>query len=205
MTTENKPAGATTENTQTTAPFMATDNSSPSAENPNPVAIMEMENGDVVKMELYPAKAPESVRNFIHLSNDGFYDGLIFHRVIDGFMIQGGCPDGTGVGGPGWRIRGEFSGNGFENDIKHTDGVLSMARSGDPNSAGSQFFIMVAPSPHLDGQYAAFGKVISGMSAVYAMGKLPTGMRDRPLEPPKIKKIRVDTNGVVYDEPEKLR
>nr|WP_243108494.1 peptidylprolyl isomerase [Maliibacterium massiliense] len=166
---------------------------------------MELDNGDRVEMELYPAVAPESVCNFIHLANQGFYDGLIFHRVIDGFMIQGGCPEGSGMGGPGWRIRGEFEANGFANSLKHTDGVLSMARSAHPDSAGSQFFIMVAPAPHLDGQYAAFGKVVSGMNAVYAIAKLPTDFRDRPAEPPVIQKMRVDTFGVVYPEPEKLK
>ncbi|MGI6005022.1 MAG: peptidylprolyl isomerase [Christensenellales bacterium] len=171
---------------------------------PNPVAVMDMENGDCIKIELYPAVAPQSVCNFIHLANQGFYNGLIFHRVIDGFMVQGGCPQGTGTGGPGYSIKGEFAANGFENDLKHTDGVISMARSAMPDSAGSQFFIMVAEAPHLDGSYAAFGKVICGMTSVYAMGKLKTDGRDRPLEPPVIASLRVDTFGVPYEEPTKL-
>ena len=164
-----------------------------------------MDDGAVVRMELYPDVAPESVRNFIHLIRSGFYDGLTFHRVIDGFMIQGGCPQGTGMGGPGWSIKGEFAQNGFPNGLKHTDGVLSMARSMMPDSAGSQFFIMVADAPHLDGSYAAFGKVIEGLDAVHRIGKQRTDMRDRPLDTPVIRSMTVDTFGVAYDEPHKIR
>ena len=166
---------------------------------------MTMDDGAVVRMELYPDVAPESVRNFIHLIRNGFYDGLTFHRVIDGFMIQGGCPQGTGMGGPGWSIKGEFAQNGFPNGLKHTDGVLSMARSMMPDSAGSQFFIMVADAPHLDGSYAAFGKVIEGLDAVHRIGKQRTDMRDRPLDTPVIRSMTVDTFGVAYDEPHKIR
>lgn len=177
----------------------------PTAGVPNPIVTMCMADGGRVEMELYPDVAPETVRNFIHLVQNGFYDGLIFHRVIDGFMIQGGCPNGTGMGGPGWSIRGEFAQNGFANNLKHTDGVLSMARSMMPDSAGSQFFIMVADAPHLDGSYAAFGKVVSGLDVVHRIGKLPTDHRDRPLEAPVIRSMQVDTFGVAYDEPKKIR
>ena len=177
----------------------------PQAKVPNPVVTMLMEDGGKVEMELYPDVAPESVKNFIHLVQQGFYDGLIFHRVIDGFMIQGGDPTGTGMGGPGWSIVGEFRANGIANDLKHTDGVLSMARSMMPDSAGSQFFIMVADAPHLDGSYAAFGKVVSGLDVVHTIGKLPTDYRDRPLEAPVIKSMTVDTFGICYDEPQKIR
>ena len=172
---------------------------------PNPVVTMVMRGGGSVQMELYPETAPESVNNFIHLIRRGFYDGLIFHRVIDGFMIQGGDPTGTGMGGPGWSIKGEFAANGVPNALKHTDGVLSMARSMMPDSAGSQFFIMVADAPHLDGSYAAFGKVIEGLDVVHEIGKLPTDYRDRPLDVPVIDHMTVDTFGIVYDEPEKIR
>lgn len=141
---------------------------------------IEMENGDVMRGELYPDKAPKTVENFVKLAEEGFYDGLIFHRVIPGFMIQGGCPDGTGMGGPGYTIDGEFSSNGFDNDLRHDRGVLSMARAMSPNSGGSQFFIMVAPSPHLDGDYAAFGKIIEGMEAADAIVNQPRDMRDKP-------------------------
>ena len=169
----------------------------------NPIVTITMENGDVIKAELYPEIAPNSVRNFISLINKGFYNGLIFHRVIRGFMIQGGCPDGTGMGGPGYSIPGEFSDNGFTNDLKHTAGVLSMARAMNPNSAGSQFFIMHQDAPHLDGAYAAFGKVTEGMDVVDKIACQPTDFRDRPREDQKIASITVETFGVDYPEPEK--
>ncbi len=170
----------------------------------NPVVTITMENGDVMKAELYPEVAPVSVHNFISLINKNYYDGLIFHRVIRGFMIQGGCPDGTGMGGPGYSIPGEFSQNGFQNDLKHTEGVLSMARAMHPDSAGSQFFIMHKTSPHLDGAYAAFGKVIEGMDVVNKIAETPTNFSDRPLDEQKIKSMTVDTFGVDYPEPEKI-
>ena len=170
----------------------------------NPVVSFEMENGDVIKAELYPEIAPQSVNNFISLINQGFYDGLIFHRVIKGFMIQGGCPEGSGMGGPGYSIKGEFSQNGFRNDLKHTEGVLSMARSMMPDSAGSQFFIMHETSPHLDGGYAAFGKVIEGMENVNRIAETKTDYNDRPLEEQRMKSVTVETFGVTYPEPEKL-
>ena len=164
-----------------------------------------MENGGVIEGELYPEKAPQSVYNFIDLCNHNYYDGLIFHRVIPGFMIQGGCPEGTGMGGPGYCIKGEFMFNGFpKNDIKHKRGVLSMARSQSPNSAGSQFFIMHQDAKHLDKQYAAFGKVTSGMDVVDAIAATRTGMADRPLQEQKIASITVDTHGETYPEPNKL-
>ena len=169
----------------------------------NPIVTITMENGDVIKAELYPEIAPNSVRNFISLINKGFYNGLIFHRVIRGFMIQGGCPDGTGMGGPGYSIPGEFSDNGFTNDLKHTAGVLSMARAMNPNSAGSQFFIMHQDAPHLDGAYAAFGKVTEGMDVVDKIACQPTDFRDRPREDQKIASMTVETFGVDYPEPEK--
>lgn len=153
--------------------------------------IIEMENGDIMKGELYPEIAPETVRNFEKLVNDGFYDGLIFHRVIPGFMIQGGCPQGTGTGGPGWSIKGEFASNGFQNDLKHTRGVLSMARSMMPDSAGSQFFIMVADAPHLDGQYAAFGKIIEGMEAADTIVSQKRDMMDKPKTAQRMKKVTI--------------
>ena len=168
----------------------------------NPIVTIEMENGDVMKAELYPEIAPNTVNNFISLVNKGFYDGVIFHRVIRGFMIQGGDPQGTGVGGPGYSIKGEFSYNGFANDLKHTPGVLSMARAMDPDSAGSQFFIMHEAAPHLDGQYAAFGKIIEGMDVVDAIATTKTGAMDRPVNEQKMKKVTVETFGVEYDEPE---
>lgn len=168
----------------------------------NPVVTFEMENGDIMKAELYPEIAPNTVRNFISLVNRGFYDGLIFHRVIRGFMIQGGCPDGTGMGGPGYSIKGEFSQNGFANDLAHDPGVLSMARAMDPNSAGSQFFIMHEKSPHLDGAYAAFGKITEGMDVVNKIAETATDFRDRPLEPQKMKKVTVELFGEEYEEPE---
>ena len=169
----------------------------------NPTFKITMENGGVIEGELYPEKAPQSVRNFIYLCNQNYYDGLIFHRVIPGFMIQGGCPEGTGMGGPGYCIKGEFLWNGFKNDLKHKRGVLSMARSSSPNSAGSQFFIMHQDAKHLDGQYAAFGKVTSGLDVVDAIAKTRTGRNDRPVEEQKIASITVDTKGEVYPEPEK--
>lgn len=170
----------------------------------NPIVTITMENGDVMKAELYPEIAPISVNNFISLIKKGYYDGLIFHRVINGFMIQGGCPDGTGMGGPGYSIRGEFSSNGFENNLKHTEGVLSMARSMHPNSAGSQFFIMHKTSPHLDGSYAAFGKVIEGQDIVDKIATCQTDYNDRPLEKQQIKSMTVDCFGVDYPQPDKL-
>ncbi len=169
----------------------------------NPVVTIEMENSKVIKAELYPDTAPNTVNNFISLISKGFYDGLTFHRVIYGFMIQGGCPEGTGCGGPGYSIKGEFSQNGFENNLKHTEGVLSMARSMMPNSAGSQFFIMHKAAPHLDGQYAAFGKVTEGMDVVNEIAECDTDFADKPLDAQVIKKITVDTFGVDYPEPEK--
>ena len=170
----------------------------------NPIVTITMESGDVIKLELYPEIAPQSVNNFISLVNKNFYDGLIFHRVIRGFMIQGGCPDGTGMGGPGYSIKGEFAQNGFANDLKHTEGVLSMARSMMPNSAGSQFFIMHKNSPHLDGAYAAFGKVTEGMDVVNKIAETATDYSDRPLEKQMMKTVTVDTFGVDYPEPEKF-
>jgi len=170
----------------------------------NPIVTITMENGDVMKAELYPEIAPVSVNNFISLINKNYYDGLIFHRVIKGFMIQGGCPDGTGMGGPGYTIPGEFNQNGFKNDLKHTEGVLSMARAMHPDSAGSQFFIMHKTSPHLDGAYAAFGKIIEGMDVVNKIAETPTNFSDRPLDEQKIKSMTVDTFGVDYPEPEKF-
>ena len=170
----------------------------------NPVVTITMKSGAVIKLELYPEVAPESVNNFISLINKKFYDGLIFHRVIRGFMIQGGCPNGTGMGGPGYSIKGEFAANGVENNLKHTEGVLSMARAMHPDSAGSQFFIMHKNSPHLDGSYAAFGKVIEGMNVVNEIAETPTDYSDRPLDPQIMETVVVDTFGEVYPEPEKL-
>ena len=169
----------------------------------NPIVTIEMENGDIMKAELYPEIAPNTVNNFISLVKQGYYDGIIFHRVIRGFMIQGGDPQGTGVGGPGYSIKGEFSGNGFNNDLKHTPGVLSMARTMMPDTAGSQFFIMHETSPHLDGQYAGFGKVIEGLDVVNKIAAVATDYMDKPLEPQVMKKVTVDTFGVDYPEPEK--
>ena len=170
----------------------------------NPIVTITMENGAVMTGELYPDKAPNTVANFISLANKGFYDGLIFHRVIPGFMIQGGCPKGNGTGGPGYDIKGEFAGNGFaQNDLKHTRGVLSMARAMPPDSAGSQFFIMVAPAPHLDRQYAAFGQVTDGVEEAIRISELPTDWNDKPKAPVVIQSIRVDTQGVDYPEPNK--
>ena len=170
----------------------------------NPIVTFTMEDGSVIKAELYPEMAPVSVNNFISLINKNYYDGLIFHRVIKGFMIQGGCPDGTGMGGPGYCIKGEFTQNGFTNDLKHTEGVLSMARAMHPDSAGSQFFIMHKTSPHLDGAYAAFGKVIDGMDVVNRIAEERTDYSDRPLNEQKIKSVTVDTFGTSYPEPDKI-
>lgn len=170
----------------------------------NPVITITMSNGDIMKAELYPEIAPTSVNNFISLIKKEFYNGLIFHRVIKGFMLQGGCPNGSGMGGPGYSIKGEFNANGFENNLAHTEGVLSMARSMAPDSAGSQFFIMHKTSPHLDGSYAAFGKIIEGMDIVNKIAETQTDFSDKPLEEQKIASITVDTFGIDYDEPDKI-
>lgn len=171
----------------------------------NPIATIQMQNGKEIKVELYPDKAPNTVNNFISLANSGFYDGLVFHRVIKGFMIQGGDPMGTGVGGPGYTIKGEFKLNGFKlNDVKHSRGVISMARAMNPNSAGSQFFIMHDDASYLDGQYAAFGKVIDGMDVVDEIASVATDYRDKPRQEQAMKSIRVETNGVDYPQPEKV-
>lgn len=169
----------------------------------HPVVTIEMDSGEVIKAELYPEVAPNTVNNFISLVKQGFYDGTIFHRVIPGFMIQGGDPEGTGMGGPDYSIAGEFTSNNYQNDLKHTRGILSMARTNNPDSAGSQFFIMVADSPHLDSDYAAFGKVIEGMNVVDEIVNLETDSNDRPIDVPTMKKVTVDTLGVEYPEPEK--
>lgn len=174
------------------------------ADGGNPIATIEVKGMGTIKAELYPEIAPNTVNNFIELSNDGFYDGLTFHRVIQDFMIQGGCPEGTGMGGPGYSIKGEFLNNGFENELKHTEGVLSMARSGQPDSAGSQFFIMTEESPHLDGDYAAFGKVIEGMDVVDKIEVVEKGMNDAPVEKVEIESIKVDTKGKKYGKVEKI-
>ena len=168
----------------------------------NPIVTFTMADGSVIKAELYPEIAPNTVNNFISLINHNFYDGVIFHRVIRGFMLQGGDPDGNGTGGPGYEIKGEFSNNGFKNDLKHTPGVLSMARTMIPDSAGSQFFIMHQAAPHLDGEYAAFGKIIEGMDVVNKIAEMPTDYRDRPLEDQVMKTVTVETFGVDYPEPE---
>ena len=169
----------------------------------NPIVTFEMEDGSIIKAELYPDVAPNTVNNFLSLVNKGFYDGLIFHRVIEGFMIQGGCPDGNGMGGPGYTIKGEFTRNRFKNDLKHTKGVLSMARTMIPDSAGSQFFIMHKDSPHLDGDYAAFGKVIEGMDVVDRIAEVDTDYNDRPIVPQVMNRVTAETFGVVYPEAEK--
>ena len=169
----------------------------------NPQVTIEMENGDTMVAELYPEIAPNTVNNFISLVQKGFYDGLIFHRVISGFMIQGGCPDGTGMGGPGYSIKGEFLQNGFPNELKHTEGVLSMARAMHPDSAGSQFLIMHKDAPHLDGAYAAFGKIVEGMDVVDKIAGVRTDYNDRPMKEQKIRRMTVDTFGETYPEPEK--
>ena len=170
----------------------------------NPIVTFTMENGDTMKAELYPEVAPNTVNNFISLVKKGFYDGLIFHRIISGFMIQGGDPDGTGMGGPGYSIKGEFSYNGVDNNLKHSRGVLSMARAQHPDSAGSQFFIMHADAPHLDGQYAAFGKLIEGEDVLDSIASVDTDWNDRPRKPQVMKTVTVETFGVDYDEPETL-
>ena len=170
----------------------------------NPVITIEMEDGGIIKAELYPEIAPNTVNNFLSLVQKGFYNGLIFHRVIEDFMIQGGCPEGSGMGGPGYSIKGEFSSNGVQNNLKHTEGVLSMARSMAPDSAGSQFFIMHKNSPHLDGQYAAFGKVIEGQDVVNKIAETATDYSDRPLENQVMKSVTVECFGVEYPEPERL-
>lgn len=170
----------------------------------NPIVTITMKNGDIIKLELYPDVAPISVNNFLSLVNKKFYDGLIFHRVIKGFMIQGGCPNGTGMGGPGYRIKGEFAQNGVQNTLKHTEGVLSMARSMHPDSAGSQFFIMHKNAPHLDGVYAAFGKVIEGMEVVNKIAETATDYSDRPLEAQVMESVVADTFGETYPEPDKF-
>ena len=170
----------------------------------NPVVTFEMANGDIFKAELYPEIAPNTVNNFISLVEKGFYNGLIFHRVIKGFMIQGGDPEGTGMGGPNYSIKGEFAQNGFENNLKHTEGVLSMARSMHPNSAGSQFFVMHKNAPHLDGAYAAFGKVTEGMDIVNKIAETPTDYSDRPMEDQVMKAVTVETFGTKFPEPETL-
>lgn len=174
----------------------------PDTSGDNPIVTIEMDNGDIIKLELYPKVAPNTVNNFISLVNKGVYDGTIFHRVMSDFMIQGGDPDGNGTGGPGYAIKGEFTKNGFENLLKHTKGVISMARSRSMDSAGSQFFITVEDSFHLDELYAAFGRVIEGQDVADEISKLPTGAQDRPKTPPVMKKVTVDTRGVDYPEPE---
>lgn len=171
----------------------------------NPIVTITMEDGKVIKAELYPDIAPNTVNNFISLINHGYYNGLSFHRVIYNFMLQGGCPDGTGMGGPGYRIKGEFKQNGFDNPLRHTPGVLSMARTMDPNSAGSQFFIMHKNAPHLDGAYAAFGQVIEGMEVVNEIAECDTDYNDKPLDPQIMKSVTVETFGVTYPEPEKVK
>ncbi len=170
----------------------------------NPIVTITMQNGSVMKAELYPSVAPNTVNNFISLIQKGFYNGLTFHRVIRGFMLQGGCPDGTGTGGPGYHIKGEFSQNGFANNLKHTEGVLSMARAMHPNSAGSQFFIMHKAAPHLDGSYAAFGKITEGMDVVNTIAECMTNYNDKPIQPQIMQSVTVDTFGVDYPQPEKV-
>ncbi len=170
----------------------------------NPLVKIELENGKIIEVELYPEIAPNTVKNFISLVNSGYYNGLVFHRVIKGFMIQGGCPDGTGMGNPGYSIKGEFQAGGFKNELKHSEGVISMARSQSVNSAGSQFFIMHKNSPHLDGMYAAFGKVVEGLDVVNEIAEVKTDYSDRPTTPQVMKTVTVDTFGVEYDEPEKM-
>ena len=170
----------------------------------NPIVTIEMESGNIIKAELYPTVAPNTVNNFISLIKKGFYDGTIFHRVIPGFMIQGGDPDGSGMGGPGYAIKGEFTANGVQNDLQHTKGVLSMARTMDPNSAGSQFFIMVADAPHLDGQYASFGMVIEGQEEADRIVSVKRNWSDKPKKPEVMKKVTVETFGMDYPEPEKM-
>lgn len=170
----------------------------------NPIVTIKMASGDVIKVELYPEVAPNTVKNFVSLVNKGYYNGLIFHRVIENFMIQGGCPSGTGTGGPGYSIKGEFSQNGFANDLKHTAGVISMARAQHPDSAGSQFFIMHKDSPHLDGLYAAFGKVCEGMEVVNKIAEVETNWSDRPLDEQMMEEVTVELFGETFDAPETL-
>ncbi len=170
----------------------------------NPEITITMESGDQIKLELYPEKAKNTVRNFIDLAEEGYYDGLKFHRVIKGFMIQGGCPDGTGMGGPGYSIKGEFSANGYDNDLSHTRGVISMARSAQPDSAGSQFFIVHQDSKHLDGKYAAFGEVVEGMDIVDQIAEVATGARDMPQEDQVMESVEVDTHGEEYEAAERI-
>lgn len=204
---DNNAAGNTAGNQASPAPqegAAAATEGVPSATASHPVVTIEMDNGGIIKAELYPEVAPNTVNNFISLIQKGFYDGTIFHRVIPGFMIQGGDPDGTGMGGPDYSIAGEFSANGFTNNLLHTEGVLSMARSQDMNSGGSQFFIMAADYPSLDGSYAAFGKVTEGLDVVQAIVNLPRDSSDRPDTPPVMTKVTVDTLGVTYPEPEKI-
>ncbi|WP_411345369.1 peptidylprolyl isomerase [Paenibacillus sp. WLX1005] len=193
-------SGTTGETTDTPS---ASDNSASFKQDNDPIVTIEMDNGKTIEIELYPKAAPNTVNNFISLVNKGFYDGLTFHRVIPGFMIQGGDPNGNGSGGPGYSIKGEFQSNNVQNDLKHTRGIISMARATDPNSGGSQFFIMVADAAQLDGEYAPFGKVISGMDEVDTIVNLPRGDQDKPNTPPVMKKVTVDTKGVTYPEPEK--
>lgn len=170
----------------------------------NPIVTIKMENEKIIKVELYPEIAPNTVKNFVSLVQKGFYNGLIFHRVIPGFMIQGGCPEKTGMGGPGYAIKGEFTSNGFKNDLKHTEGVISMARTMDPNSAGSQFFIMVANAPHLDKNYAAFGKVTEGLEVAKEIVSAKRDRSDRPYEDQVMKEVTIETFGEEYSEPEKI-
>lgn len=170
----------------------------------NPIITIKMGNGSIMKAELYPDIAPNTVNNFISLIKKGYYNGLIFHRVIPGFMIQGGCPEGSGIGGPGYSIKGEFSSNGFKNALKHTEGVLSMARANDPNSAGSQFFVMAARAPHLDGSYAAFGKLIEGIDVAKEIVNTKRDLSDKPYEDQVMKEVTVDTFDTEYDEPEMI-
>lgn len=170
----------------------------------NPIVTIKMKNGKIMKAELYPEIAPNTVKNFISLINKGYYNGIIFHRVIPGFMIQGGCPDGNGTGGPGYSIKGEFTSNKFKNDLVHTEGVLSMARTSAPNSAGSQFFLMVAPAPHLDGQYAAFGKLTEGIEVAKEIVAVKKDYSDKPYEDQVMEEVTVDTFGINYDEPDKM-
>ncbi len=186
------------------------ENNDKSTENKNdekdlPTVTIEVKGFGTMKGELYPDKAPNTVNNFIALANSGFYNGLTFHRIIPDFMIQGGDPDGVGTGGPGYSIKGEFSSNGFDNDIKHTEGILSMARSRDKDSAGSQFFIMTKTASHLDGEYAAFGKITEGLDVLHKIESIKTGANDKPEEPVVIQSIKVDTKGVKYNEPEKVK
>jgi peptidyl-prolyl cis-trans isomerase B (cyclophilin B) len=205
----DKSSGASSNsgNVSTTPPTEAPVEDGPELLGPDkhPVVTIQLSNDKIIKLELYPEVASNTVNNFISLINKGFYDGVIFHRVIPGFMIQGGDPEGTGMGGPGYSIAGEFSSNGFENKLKHTRGVLSMARTGEPDSAGSQFFIMVADAPSLDNEYASFGKVTEGMDAVDEIANQTTGANDRPKTPISMKKVTVDTLGMTFEEPTKVK